>query len=305
MRKMVLGAVLGVAVLATPVAYCRERLRDKIMEKHGLGGEKWAEGEIAKRMQSDIPHKSIAYGNDKRQNVDLYRLPKTATFPPLVVFVHGGGWRRGNEKLVDDKPEYFTSLGYAFASIGYRMLPDTHVEQQAEDVGAAIRMLHQRGRELGFDPDRIILVGHSAGAHLVSMMGTNPVYTANAFSAIRGVLPIDGAGYDVALQMKQSPFISKKLYEPAFGTDPARQRALSPITYAGAPDVRSWFMLYSSERRDSPKQNQLLAAAVKRGGAETEMLALPLGHGPINIKLGTKGYKGNTAIEKWLAKVAR
>lgn len=301
MHKSILGTVLVAALVLAPVAFGRERLRDRLKDR----GDMMNDGNWAERMKSSLPHQSLSYGPDKRQNVDFFQLPGTAPPPPLVIFVHGGGWRRGSEKMVDQKPEFYTGFGYAFASVGYRMLPDTAVEQQAEDIGAAIRMLRSKARALGFDGNRIILTGHSAGAHLVALLGTNPLYAEDAFDAIRGVMPIDGACYDVARQMKQQPLISKKLYEPAFGIDPVRQKALSPITYGAGPNAPDWFLLYSSKRKDSTEQNKLLEEAVKTGGSRTESLALPLGHGPINIELGTPGYGGNAAIEKWLAAVSR
>lgn len=306
MRKAILGLTIVTAIVATPVAYSRERLRDRLKDRGDMTGAKDTEdGTWAERMKSSVPHQSLSYGNDKRQNVDFFRIPAGVSNPPLVIFVHGGGWRRGSEKMVDQKPEFYTGLGYAFASVGYRMLPDTPVEQQAEDVGAAIRMLQGKARDLGFDPDRIIITGHSAGAHLVALTGTDPRYAGSAFNAIRGVMPIDGAGYDIPKQMKATPFISKKLYVPAFGTDPARQKALSPINHIDRPNANQWLMIYSSTRRDSPDQNKQLGAALKNAGAYVEFVPLPLKHGPINIELGTAGYGGNAAIEKWLADVVR
>lgn len=304
MRKLILGSILGAAVILTPAAYCREKLRDKLADRAGMLDD-GTQGKMAERMRSSVPYQNLSYGTDSRQNVEYFRLPRGANKPPLVIFVHGGGWRRGSEKMVDQKPEFYTGLGYAFASIGYRMLPDTPVESQAEDVGAAIRMLRSKARELGFDPDRIILTGHSAGAHLVALLGTDPHYAGNAFAAIRGVMPIDGAGYDVPRQMKATPFISKKIYEPAFGTDPARQMALSPIDHADGPNAPEWLMVYSSTRRDSPDQNKALGAALKDAGSNVTFVPLPLNHGPINIELGTAGYGGNEAVAKWLPVATR
>lgn len=305
MRKLILGSILGATLVVAPAAYCREKLRDKLAERGGGMLDDGTEGKMAERMKSSVPHRNIAYGADSRQNVEFFQLPANVKKPPLVIFVHGGGWRRGSEKMVDRKPEFYTGLGYAFASVGYRMLPDAPVEQQAQDVGAAIRMLRDKARELGFDPDRIILTGHSAGAHLVALLGTDPQYAGSAFGAIRGVMPIDGAGYDVPRQMKATPLISKKIYEPAFGTDPARQNALSPINHSQRPNAASWLMIYSSTRRDSPDQNKALGEALKSAGSQVQFVPLPLKHGPINIELGTSGYGGNREIETWLAQSTR
>ena len=72
------------------------------------------------------------------------------------------------------KLEHWRALGYAVASVNYRLVPDARVEDQAADIAAALALLKQRAAQLGFDGTRIALVGHSAGAHLVALVGTDP-----------------------------------------------------------------------------------------------------------------------------------
>ncbi|MCA3255869.1 MAG: alpha/beta hydrolase, partial [Alphaproteobacteria bacterium] len=109
---------------------------------------------------------TVAYGTAPEQAVDVYGAGAGAK-KPLVLFIHGGGWSLGDRKQsVGAKADHFTGTGYVFASTGYRLVPAATVEEQAADVAAAIAALRRDAARLGVDPDRIALVGHSAGAHL-------------------------------------------------------------------------------------------------------------------------------------------
>jgi arylformamidase len=205
--------------------------------------------------------------------------------------------------MVENKPAWFRQQGWAFASIGYRLLPGAPVETQAADIGAALRRLRSEAARNGYDPDRILLFGHSAGAHLTALVSTDPQYAGDAFTAIRGAILIDGACYDVPAQMAAGGrFMTQRTYIPAFGTDPVRQRALSPITHAGGRDVPDWLLLYTSARDDAETQSRGLAAALDRNRARTQLFEVPSGHMEINRDFGTPGY---AAIEAVLAIMER
>ena len=145
----------------------------------------------ASRGARDDGKQALSYGADRLQAVDYWAAPSTDA--PLVVFVHGGGWSRGDKRMMDgsDKLAHWRAQGYAVASVNYRLVPEATVEEQAADVAAAVAHLKARSGALGFDPERIALVGHSAGAHLVALVGTDPAY-------LRGVglsfADIDGVG---------------------------------------------------------------------------------------------------------------
>ncbi len=121
---------------------------------------------------------TIAYGSDPAQKIDFWaaRLPSdpAMTPAPLVIFVHGGGWQRGSKDNATGrwKPAHFPGEGYAFASINYRLVPAATVEQQAQDVAQAVKAFIERAGSLGIDRRRIVLMGHSAGAQLVALVGS-------------------------------------------------------------------------------------------------------------------------------------
>ena len=100
---------------------------------------------------------AVPYGGDPRQSADFYAAPNGTVRPPFAIFIHGGGWRIGDRSRVGTKPAWFRAHGWAFASLGYRLLPDAPVETQARDIADGIRALRRDAARLGFDPDRILL----------------------------------------------------------------------------------------------------------------------------------------------------
>ena len=249
------------------------------------------------------PPRTIAYGSGALQQIDYYAPPRGAEAPPLLLFVHGGGWRIGDKKMVAQKPAWAQAQGLAFASVGYGLLPDTPLEGQARDVAAAVKLLRAQAGRLGFDPDRIILMGHSAGAHLVALVATDPAYFGRDLSAVKAVIPLDGAGYDVPRQMAAGRFLTRRIYGPAFGTDVARQKQLSPVHHGALPNAPRWLIVHSSERADSGEQSRLLANTLRKAGATVAVQPVALTHREINVRLGTPGYPAQAAIDSLIAEV--
>lgn len=296
-------AVASVTVPA-PFADAREKLRDRLRER------------LAERMGADEGPKApgsetISYGSDALQTLDVWRAKNAKRPAPLVVFVHGGGWKRGSKDNATGryKPLHYPGDGYAFASINYRLVPDATVEQQAADVASAVKALIDRVDSLGIDRRRIVIMGHSAGAHLVALVGTDEKYLRAAglsFADIAGVVPIDGAAYDVPAQMQDGPPIMQKTYAQAFGTDPARQKALSPTLQAAAPNAPQ-FLLLHVQRPDGVRQAEALDRALTAGGSRVERGSFPgeglQGHAEINRRLGDPSYAPTATVDAWLKRV--
>jgi acetyl esterase/lipase len=123
------------------------------------------------RAELDIPY---AATDNPRQRLDLY-LPKEAAAggkPPLIVFIHGGGWVGGDKRAGAMLLPLVQSGEYALASVGYRLTGETIWPAQIHDCKAAIRWLRGNAARYGFDPERIGVAGSSAGGHLVCLLGT-------------------------------------------------------------------------------------------------------------------------------------
>lgn len=204
---------------------------------------------------------------------------------------------------------HYPGQGYAFASINYRLVPAATVEEQASDVANAVKALIDRAGSVGVDRRRIVLMGHSAGAHLVALVGTDERYLRGAglsFADIAGVIPIDGAAYDVAAQMLDGPPIMQKTYAQAFGSDPVRQDALSPTRQAAAPNARAFLLLYV-QRADGVRQAKALGDALEKGGTRVEHGSFPgeglKGHAEINRSLGDPAYAPTGFVDGWLRRL--
>lgn len=251
---------------------------------------------------------TIAYGSDPMQNLDFTPAQGASGPAPLVVFVHGGAWTQGNKDNATGawKAAHYTAQGYAFASINYRLVPAVRVEDEAADVAAALARLIADAGRMGIDPHRIVLMGHSAGAHLVALVGTDERYLRAAglsLADVAGVLPIDGAAYDVPAQMAAAGSYMQGRYREAFGTDPTRQRELSPVTHAGAPNAPR-FLFINVQREDGLAQARALADALRAAGAMVQTNQFSgtglRGHVEINRRLGDPDYAATPVVDAWL-----
>jgi arylformamidase len=292
----------------------RSEIRNCLQRRHedlSSGCKAQMQEAIAKRVsqsssapETDAPAHTIAYGNDPAQKLDLYSpaSARPARGYPLLVYIHGGGWRNGTREMVQHKPDFFNTQGWAFASLGYRLLPEAPVEQQAADVATAIALLSHDAAKLGIDPDRIVVMGHSAGAHLAALVSTDPAYLGTDMERLSGVILIDGAGYDVASQMQQGKLLASRIYEPAFGTDPARQARLSPTRHSTAPNAPRWLILHVATREDAAAQSGALARALQQAGAKVQLEPIDgVSHMTINRELGQVGNAQTRLVQDFLA----
>ena len=304
-RKTVPGlAALAILVAATSgEGSVRERIRERMAQRMSE--------QIANDRTTD--GRTMAYGDDPLQTLAFWPAlaptgTATARPAPLILFVHGGGWKRGDLTNATGKAKvaHFTAEGYAFASINYRLVPDARVEDQAADVASALAWIIAHAGALGIDPARIVLMGHSAGAHLVALVGTDPRYLDAAGldeTTIAGVVPIDGAAYDVPQQMTAGARIMGPTYEQAFGADPERQRAISPTFQAAAPNAPAFLILHV-QRVDGVAQARGLADALRAAGTPVQLEGFDgtglRGHMEINRSLGDPAYPATAIVDTWL-----
>ena len=251
--------------------------------------------------------RELAYGADPKQRLDLL-VPAGAERAPLLLFVHGGGWSIGDKRSsAGVKAAHFTAQGWAFASVNYRLVPGATVEQQANDIASAIAFARAHAAENGLDPDRIVVMGHSAGAHLAALVGTDPRFLKAAgvpMSAVRGIVLLDGAGYDIARQMARPGNPVAGMYNAAFGKNVARQNALSPTLHAAAPNVANWLILPIDRRDDSKAQSEALAAALRPAGASARVVPVPgESHSTLNRGLGDEGDFATGEVDRFLAAI--
>jgi arylformamidase len=208
--------------------------------------------------------RDVSYGVDAKQRFDVY-LPARASRAPVMILVHGGGWRIGDKSsraVVQNKVARWTRAGIIVISVNYRLLPAANPIVQAEDVARAIAVAQQRLPEWGGDPGRIVLVGHSAGAHLVALIAGDQSFITHQGGqpSIVGSIILDSAVLDVE-QTMLAPHLP--LYDAAFGTSRRFWRFASPWRQLGA-GASPLLIVCSTNRRDSCPAAQKLVRRVHR-----------------------------------------
>lgn len=138
----------------------------------------------------------IAYGDEPRQLLDLY-LPNDSNGAPTVVFIFGGAWREGSRQDYKFVGQALAVEGYTVVIPDYRLYPAVQYPAIIDDVRDAILNIRQRTEELGLSTDRIVLAGHSSGAHAAALLASSDRYFSNQ-PYIAAVIGISGP-YDLPL----------------------------------------------------------------------------------------------------------
>lgn len=290
-------ATVAFATLALP-GNTQERLRERVEQRREAGTA--AAFPAGTRIERDI-----AYGPHPQQRYDVYLPSRLPPHAPILLMVHGGGWRIGDKAspgVVGDKATHWLGKGFVFVSVNNRLLPDADPLQQARDVATALADVQMRASSWGADPKRVILMGHSAGAHLVALLGTSPTLLKEA-RAIRplGVVSLDSAAMDVPLKMA-SPHLPR-LYPDAFGSDPAFWASVSPYQLV-TPSALPMLVVCSSRRVDSCPQGRALAAKAGKLGVPMQVLPEDLTHAQINHTLG-RDSDYTRQVSDWIDHVLR
>ena len=244
------------------------------------------------RRLADLP-----YGQDERQRMDVYLPASTAGMAghsakaPVIVMVHGGAWMVGNKampKVVDNKVAYWVKQkGYVFVSVGYRLMPQADPLLQARDVATALAKAQGLAASWGGDPAKFILMGHSAGAHLVALLAASPALAREAGARPwLGTVALDSAALDLERIMRARHM---RFYDKVFGADPAYWRSVSPSTVLAA-DATPMLLVCSTQRADgSCAQSRDFAAKVMAKGVRASVLPQDLTHEQVNSTLGLPG----------------
>lgn len=236
--------------------------------------------------------RDLAYGPHERQRMDIYlpRQPATgAASAPVILMVHGGAWRFGDKALrrvVENKVTHWLPKGFILVSANYRLLPDTPPLEQARDIARALASVQAKAADWGGDPSRVILMGHSAGAHLVALLTAHPALAGTEGARPwRGTVALDSAAMDVVQIMEGR---HPRLYDRAFGKSVADWRAASPTLQltTGAPPLLA---VCSLQRKDACPQAEGLRRRAATLGSQVEVLPQDLSHREINEALGQPG----------------
>lgn len=234
-------------------------------------------------------HRDIAYVDNghERQRLDLY-VPKSATPPPLVIWVHGGGWAKGSKNSTGNC-KWVLDERYALASIGYRLTDTASFPAQLDDCKSAIAWLKLNAKDFGFDASRLVVWGSSAGGHLVAMLGTTGD-SSSELDDIAGVIDWFGPSELLTMQEQRTlptnlnadapdSFESRLVGGPLQATKQVALRA-SPVTHVDANDAPFLIMHGDHDPLVSLTQSRTLHAKLQAAGVASKLVVLPgAGHG--------------------------
>ncbi len=208
--------------------------------------------------------RGIAYGDDPRQLLDVYRLEGGGSGRPVVVFFYGGSWRNGARGDYLFVGEALARRGFVAVIADYRLYPQVEFPAFLGDCAQAVAWTAAHAREHGGDAGRVVVAGHSAGAYNAVMLGLDPAFLRGAGlarSALAGVVGIAGP-YDF-LPITDPDVI------PVFASvqdGPASQ----PITYVDGRNPPMLLLAGTADRTVRPENTASLARAIRARGGRVE-----------------------------------
>lgn len=241
----------------TPDEIRQSRRGDKAATS-AAGHKRSGAGDATQSMAGQIRHTAdVSYAGSSHhrlQTLDVYVAGDVAgeTKQPVMVMVHGGGWSRGdkaNRSIGLDKANFFVPRGMVYVALNYRLSPEVRHPEHVRDVARALAWVHDNIAAYGGDPERMVLMGHSAGAHLAALSIMDESYLAalgKRPDMFKGVILLDGAGYDISLAMAESDSRQRReqMYESAFGNSPSAWRSASPLEYVSSGKRLPQFLVF-------------------------------------------------------------
>jgi acetyl esterase/lipase len=256
----------------------------------------------------NIEYKNI---NGKSLQLDIY-IPKNINKPaPLLVFIHGGGWRGGQRSDYLVYLVAFAEKGYVTATVSYRLLKDGPYPACAEDITDAVRWFYNNGEKYGYDPDRIALIGGSAGAHLATLaaygwkntgINSDSTCATENIHRIKAVVDIYGPVDLTTEYARTHPLITSFLnisYEEA----PELYKEASPVHYLDKNDPPTMILHGTSDELVPISQSDNLKAKLDSLGVPCLYYRLPLWPHTMDIVQRVNDFsklKMNEFFEKYL-----
>jgi acetyl esterase/lipase len=222
--------------------------------------------------------------------LDLFLPADAPEPPPIVLWLHGGGWRKGDRTLGPDLQRYFAARGYAMASIDYRLSGVARFPAQLDDVRDAVRWLRAEGASYGLQTTALALWGSSAGGHLAALAAVTARHTIDRIQAVvDGYGPTDFLRADaqalpggIPHAVADSPE-SELLGAALADADPSLLRASNPIAHV-SPNAPPFLILHgTADLLVPPGQSELLHDALVASGVESTLCLIDgAGHAFLN-----------------------
>jgi arylformamidase len=239
--------------------------------------------------------KDFIYGPHKKQRMDIYT-SENAHNAPVIMMLHGGGWTGGNK---EDQLSYINKVnrwvpkGFIVISVDTRLLPEADVYTQINDLAMSIVEVQRHAAEWGGDGDKLILMGHSSAATMVSVLAANPtIVTKLGGKKWLASFLLDSTSLDIPRSMR---LWSPEPIVRAYGGVPERWLAASPINLLSNESI-PMLIACSTQRADGPcEQAELFEISAKKFGITTKVISLEFDHGGVDFNLGLDAEYTNKA----------
>jgi acetyl esterase/lipase len=263
--------------------------------------------------------RNIPYANpgDERHVLDVYSPPNAKNLP-VVFWIHGGGWQGGDKTDVQIKPQVFMDRGFVFVSTNYRLLPKVDMATIVRDVAKSIHWVHDHIAEYGGDPNRLWIMGHSAGAQLAALICTDDRYLKAeglSLAITKGCVPVDGDTFDVPAIIETAETRwrvhglppAKFGHREKFGNDSAKHRDFSVVTHvAKDKGIPPFLILHVANHPDTTAQALRLGNVLKEAGVPVTVFgARETTHSKLNADLGRPDDPATKALYEFLDKTLK
>lgn len=213
---------------------------------------RWADqGAVTRRLRACLA--DLPYGDTPAERLDYF--PTRIDAAPLLVFIHGGYWRSLDKSDFSWLAPPFVREGIAVAVVNYGLAPHTPMEEIVRQILRALAWLYRNADRFGFDPERIVVSGHSAGGHLtaMAMAAQWPVFGSDLpATLVKGGFAVSGL-YDLD-PLRYAPFVNADLQ-----LDAARAAALSPAWLPPATGAPLYTAVGGLESNEFKRQTRLIA----------------------------------------------
>jgi len=201
------------------------------------------------------------YAPDSDSDLTTYtvsRPPGVTGTLPAVVLVHGGGWQKGNPGQMERFIPHILAAGWAAINVGYRLAPENIWPAQREDMQAVFADINRRAATLGIDPQRLAVLGYSAGAHLGLVIGTTP----NPRVPRPAALVLGAGPYDLR-DYTSSPLVRTFLGGPPTSVGPEIYADASPLADVSTQTPPTYLWHGNWDLTVDIEQSRNLARALK------------------------------------------
>lgn len=267
----------------------------------GVGLEKLIdrEHEVPATIQSfkDIEYKNVG---GKSLQIDIYKKKELTEKVPLLVFIHGGGWRSGKRQDYLVYLNAYAQKGYATATISYRLKNDSIYPAAIKDVLDGIDFLFQNGETYGYDTSRVALIGGSAGAHLAMLAGYN--WKNRQKHKLKAVVDIYGP-VDMTTPYAQTQYMVTDFIGHPYTEKPELYWEASPAKYLNKDLPTTLIFQGTSDNLLPPSQSDTLHARLDRLGVTNIYYRLPLWPHAMDVAVRPNVYmqkKMDGFFEKYL-----